>query len=432
MAFILSVFFITGCSLTTDLTPPPASATSRATPSIIQSTASPQPTPTATEETVERETSEDPFTQGSIRGAIDNGSEGGLLPDALEVTLYGFDDQREAFSKTTMLDENGEYQFANVEVQPGRVYVATVEYQGAIYTSEAASFTDDDEMVLPITIYESTTDLTNVRLDRVHLIFDIPVEGVLQVTELWIVSNLGDRTIASETGEGILEVAIPDEAVNLNFESGMVDTRFEVTAEGFIDHFPIRPGVGSQEVVFSFIMPIDQSSEFSQRIAYPVDAVVVLTPEGIAVVKGEGVQDLGFRQMASMTLHNYSMGSITPDGILEFTLERESGAGLASGGSNSVIEVVVGAVIFAAALGSTGFWFYRRRKEEEVERQGFGWSEVPIADLEALDDQDEILQALADLDDAYEIEEIKYAPYQKRRNALKRRLIQIMKQARND
>ncbi len=388
--------------------------------------------PSEEEAELEWDTQEDVITLGSIQGQIVNGSESGVLPDALEVTLYGFDEQEEAFSETTTANENGEYQFIDLDIQPGRVFAATVEHLGTIYASEVAHFVGESELDLPITIFESTPVVANLQVDRVHVIVDLPSEGVLQVTELWILTNVGDRTIASETGEGILEIALPNEAVNVSFGSGLLGTRFQITSDGFIDFYPIRPGVGNHEIVFSFNMPFEKSLDFSQPISYPIEAVVLLSPEGFVTINGKGVEDLGVRQMTGASLHNYDAGSISPGGALEFTVKRESGAGMAFNDSETIIEIAIGVVVLAVALGGTGFWLYQRRKEAEVELNEFRWSEEPTVDLSDLNDQDEILQALADLDDAYEAHEIKYAFYQKHRNILKRHLVEIMKQAGND
>jgi hypothetical protein len=432
--FLGIAIFISGCNLSGDFTPPPALATFQASSPTVQPTASPLPTPTTVAETVERvqDALEDVVTEGSIRGVVRNGSEGGHLPDVIEVNLYGFDDQQEAFSETTIANENGQYQFSGFGILPGRVFVTTVEYQGTIYASEVAHFIEETELDLPITIFESTPDLSNLQVDRMHVIIDLPSEGLLQVTELWILSNLGDRTISSEAGDGILAVELPDGAANLSFESGMLGTRFQVTAGGFIDLYPIRPGDSSHEIVFSFNMPFDKSLDFSQPIPYPVEAVVLLTPEGVVALEGEGVQDVGVRQMTGMTLHNYSKEPISPGDVLAFVIKRESGSEKAFDGSDSMLELTLGVLIFMAALGGAGFWLYHRKKENEVDLNESLWSEGHIPNLEAMDDQDEIFQTIADLDDAYETKEISYANYQKRRNILKKRLVETMKQGGND
>jgi hypothetical protein len=265
-----------------------------------------------------------------------------------------------------------------------------------------------------------------------HVIVDMSSEGVLQITELWILSNLGDRTIASDSGDGVFSVQLPDGAVNLGFESGMAGTRFQITEEGFIDLFPIRPGMGSHEIVFSFNMTINKSMDFSQPLTYSVDAIVILTPDGIVELNGEGVQDLGLRQMAGSTLRSYNTGPISSGGVLTFTVKRQSGEGMASGNATSAIEIGIAAGVFVAALGGMGFWLYRHKREAEVPLGEFPWSETPTTDLDTLDDRDEILQALADLDDAYEAREIGHALYQERRKDLKSRLMEIMKQAEDD
>lgn len=382
---------------------------------------------------LQEEVNEDERIEGFIRGQITNGSEGGVVPKYIEVTLYGFDGQQEAFSETTIANDKGEYQFADVQIQPDRVFITTVEYQGAIYASEIAHFLEDGELDLPITLFETTTDTSNVQVDRIHVIFEVLREGIVQVSELWILSNIGDRTIASDLGDGILTIQLPDGADNPGFESGMLGTRFQVTENGFTDLYPIRPGIGNQEIIFSFNLPFEKSLKFSQPISYPVGAVVLLVPEGIVELKGDGLQDLGIRQTTEGTLHNYGAGPLSPGTTLEVTVKRASGSGLASILSNSSLGIVVGVVLFVIALGGTTFWLYRRKQDAEIEADEFQLTDQPRARVdEKRDDRESILQAIADLDDAYEAGEVETESYAERRENLKAQLMEIMQKAGND
>jgi len=427
--FLPLIVLITGCSLTGDFTPPPALATSQGAQPLIQPTISPPIATTASEEN----SLENIVIQGSIQGQISNGSEGGSLPDGLEVTLYELNDQQEIISELTAVSSNGDFEFPEVEVQSARSFAATVEYQGVIYASEVASITEGAGLNLDIMIYETTTEIEDLQVDRIHVIFEVPMEGVLQVTELWILSNLGGRTIASESGDGILNIGLPDNAANLSFESGMVGTRFQVNDGGFIDLFPIYPGIGTQEIAFSFNMLLDQSLDFTQNINLPVEAVVLLTTEGVLDLMGGELQDTGLRQMTGGTLHSYSMGSLSPGDALELTVQRQINEDTTSRQSNTWVEIGIGVVFIFAAFCVIGFWFNSRKQGIRVEETGTRQIlESESESEQEPSDREAIIQALADLDDQYEAGKIEEAFYRERRASLKNQLLDIVNKAGND
>jgi len=372
---------------------------------------------------------EDAVIEAKISGQISNGTDGGNVPGGIEVTLYGFDGQQQTLTEKTIASDSGEYFFEDVEIQPGRVFVTAVEYQGATYGSEVVHIGEEFELDLPITVYESTADLSQLRVDRLHLIFDMPSEGVLQVTELWILSNLGDRTVATQAGEGIFSVQLPENAANLGFEGGTSSTRFQQSTEtnGFIDLLPIRPGMGSHEIVFSFNLLFESTLDFSQSMAYPVEAIIMLAPQGVVELEGAGIEDLGLRQMSGAALRNYSAGPISSGEELEVRVKREKTSQAVSEESKNTIEIVVGTGLFIIALAATGFWLDRRLQKREA-----GSESMPMeldADETAGDerlDRERILQELADLDDAYEVGEIDDHSYEKQRKDLKDQLMEVL------
>ena len=47
---------------------------------------------------------------------------------------------------------------------------------------------------LDVPVYETTKDLSNIHVDQMHVLFDVSPDG-LETKELYILSNLGDRTV---------------------------------------------------------------------------------------------------------------------------------------------------------------------------------------------------------------------------------------------
>jgi len=88
------------------------------------------------------------------------------------------------------LQPDGSYLFSNVEIPPGRVFMTVVEYQQATYGSDIGMAEEGMTTIdLPIKVYETTTDTSILRADRLHLFFEFMDAKTLRVIELYIISN---------------------------------------------------------------------------------------------------------------------------------------------------------------------------------------------------------------------------------------------------
>jgi mono/diheme cytochrome c family protein len=213
---------------------------------------------------------------GSVTGRVQNGTAGASPPSGLEVTLHGFDGDSEAFTQSTIAAADGRFSFDGLERTPGRVYVATTDFGGALYASEIGELPAETlTLELPLTVYKSTSATDALRVSRLHLLFDFPAEDILQVVELWLLSNLGDQTIAG-SDEGAIEVALPAGATGLSLDGGVVGERFELTDSGFRDRREVVPGQNTSELVFSYNLPYDRRLEFARDVGYPIEAVVAM------------------------------------------------------------------------------------------------------------------------------------------------------------
>ncbi|NIM93261.1 MAG: c-type cytochrome [Anaerolineales bacterium] len=384
----------------------------------------PIPEPEATEQ--------ETILTATIQGRVFNGTNDAEVISGKQITLHGFDGQVEAVNMVSETDEGGEYQFTDVEAAPGRLFFVTTVHQAVFYNSEVVQI-DQETVELPLLVYETSFETTDVQVDRLHVIYEVPVEGVMQVTELWIISNYGDRTVASESGEGILEFRLPEGFTNIGFEPGVSPARFVMTNDGFIDRSPLRPGVSSSELVFTFELPYKRRLNFSQSVDYDVSAIVLLTTEGGPALSGDGIVDEGERQIQGTTIHNYSAGPISAGGDLEVTVEGGLTTGLITGVTipESVL-IVIGLIVLVLVLIVTGFWWYRRLSQEEAEYEELLEDEFDLEHEKEQDGRESLLQAIADLDDDYEEGGIEEEEYQKRRAELKAQLLNVMQRDQGD
>jgi hypothetical protein len=75
---------------------------------------------------------------GSVVGNIFNAS-GGETPIGSAVTLHGYNQMQQVFTATTNVDDSGAFTFDDVEMPPGRVFIATTEFDNIVYGSNAVS-----------------------------------------------------------------------------------------------------------------------------------------------------------------------------------------------------------------------------------------------------------------------------------------------------
>ena len=217
------------------------------------------------------------------------------VPSELEVTLHGFDNMTAVYTQTTTLADDGTYQFNDVEMPEGRVFMTTIEYDGTTYGSDIGIAENGQQNLdLPITLYETTSDASILVADRVHLFFEFADASTMRVIELWIMSNPTQQTLVAnpDTGETI-RFSLPDGATNLEFQDGVLGGRYQETADGFADTIAVRPGSGSYQVLYAFEMPYDRKLDLSQQITIPTNALVILVPQGSINVKADGLTDAG-------------------------------------------------------------------------------------------------------------------------------------------
>ncbi|MGD8632903.1 MAG: c-type cytochrome [Anaerolineales bacterium] len=360
---------------------------------------------------------------GSLLVTVKNGTQGAEIPDGLDVQVVAFDGDVQSLDQRVSIDDQGRGEIEDLEIVPGRIYGAVTEYQGVQYFSTGGHMLEEDpRLELDLTIYEPTADIDPVRVDRLHVIFDYAVDGIVEVSELWLVSNSSDRTVVQEQGSSALPVALPQGFGELRFGDEALAQRVTPTEDGFLYHEPIRPGE-QQEVIFTFTLPYERSLNYVQPIDYPVDAVVLLTEENAPELSGSGLQDEGTRPMGDLTLHTYTIESLEPGSTLALNFR---GRHPAASSDVSTTNLLIGAGVLVLTLAVVLFaWQTWLQRGEEISAEG----EVGIdTSDESTPDREALLLAIAGLDDAFEAGDIAQEDYERQRAAIKAKLIKHMQE----
>jgi hypothetical protein len=351
---------------------------------------------------------------GTISGVVVNGTSNAALPQGLEVSVVGLDGNVPVFEVGQPIDVDGNFIADGLEIVPGRVFGALVEYQGVVYYSIGGHFMEDSpQLELPITIYETTADESDLAVERLHLIFDFSIEGLVEISELWLLSNSGDRTVVQAGGQNTIPITLPEGFSNLRFDT-TVEELYTITENGFVIHEPIRPDE-PLEVVFSFTLPYSRGLDFIQPLDLPVGAVVLLTEVEAPQIEGRGLQDLGTRDMGGLFLRSYALGAIEAGDQLNLKLQGSHPLAQVDSTSNLVIGLAVFGVVLIGA--GFGMWAWQRRSAVDME---------PVSEDRPVRSRADLLQAIARLDDAYEAGDLEQGDYEQQRAALKAQVLEHM------
>lgn len=363
--------------------------------------------------------------QGTMTGTLTNGTAGAQSPGNLPLTLYAISPDRNSilFTRTVTSDAGGGFVFNQLDASPMTLYAVQAEYQRANYQSDLVTFAHGDlTLTVPITVFETTTDASALRVEQMHMFFEF-APGRATIGQLFIVSNSGDRTYIGTDGT-TLRFPLPPNATNVNFQDGALGGRYQPVAGGFADTEAVLPGVGAAEVLVSYDVPYDgKKLDLSLPTAYPVRNVNVLVPEDGVKLASAQLSAAGTRDTQNGTMLNFVGGNLAAgqsvalqlSGAPSFAVTGEAPAG----GASASPLLIASAVLLLVAAGIVAFvWLRQQRTAAE------------LAEEEELDSdarREELLDAIAALDDDFEAGRVHEPEYRRQRQELKAELVELMK-----
>lgn len=359
-----------------------------------------------------------------ITGIITNDT-GTPLPEAMTVTLQAYDNMLPSITFETVASRDGVFTFKNVEIPSGRIYIASVEYNGQQFTSQPSMHPGVAEDLtqkvidLSIHIYESTTDKSVVKADRLHIFLDFSSPGTVQVAELYLISNTSNQVLVSaDPNAGILEFALPKEAQALQFQDSVIGERYIQTASGFADTVPVKPGLSTDQVLFAYELPYNNKAQISIPISVNVDAVSVMVPVDGIKLKSNQLTDGGVRNNQGMNFRLFTGENFKTGSTLDLSLSGNTGTHANSTSRVKIDPVLFGAGVLLLAVSGVGLYFYQKQK-----------SNKPIAEEVTdpnLGDKESIMDAIIALDNLHKEGKLKDDIYTTRREELKNRLKSLM------
>lgn len=342
----------------------------------------------------------------TVQGRVTNGTAGASVPVVLPIVLHVFDDVNETKTYTTTLNL-GVYTFADLPLKPQQSLAVTTDYADVRYLSQIIQLKGTEQQVsLPLQIFETTTDPGAIRIETWHVFFQVKQSGMVQVSELVNFSNTGDRTFtAPKPGEATVEIPLPPGATGLQFDDGALGERYLATAQGFAHTASVRPGAQVLNVLFYFDLPGDEPLDFTQTMPYPVEAVNVLAPNDVLEIKSQQLTGPQTQNVEGATYLIYTDSTLPAGDNLTLTLTP------ANPNANLTRLALGGFVLIAVVV--LGVWWFKLRKTNATV-------------LASTARRDELIRAIAQLDERLSARTISDADHRAQRTRLKAEALRLM------
>ena len=225
----------------------------------------------------------------TVLGQITNGTSGGSLPVTMTVTLYALEGRTLGFTMKGTADASGKVRFEKLAYKAGRAY-ALAAVQGSVeYHSDLVPPMDGEKsLILPFQIYDSTSDTSRVRVDEMYVVGQFLSDKELQVTNAFILTNDGDRTVeggerAANGQTAALRFYMPPGASKLEFQ-GDDGKSFLATEDGFVATKGLVPGPKAAQIVARYTLPYTGQLHLETKAPYAVGKLsVLLADQGVSL-----------------------------------------------------------------------------------------------------------------------------------------------------
>jgi hypothetical protein len=293
---------------------------------------------------------------------------------------------------------------------------------------------------MPITVYEPTTDAAGITIEQLHLVLEF-VEDRLLVNELYRFSNADTAVYVGPTGDpeaGTVEIVLPAGAQNVAFQRSLGGLESFVpagevvqTETGWADTVPVRPGRGSLNLLVQYELPYRPGeTALAHPLRYSVgETSAVLPATGVRLVgsnwtlqESGGAGEQGGREVYA----SYIGPGLAAGEAINLRLEGRPRLVFDAAGNlvlsrNHTLELVVGGLALLVVLAGASVVL------RAWQRPAAAASSAAPDNLVLPDQLDEevtrLLQAAANLDEAYERGEMNAEEYSEQRAAVKEQLI---------
>ena len=374
---------------------------------------------------------------GDAEVLVQDGTNGKHLANQ-PVRLIIFEQEQFAELRNGQTDDQGNARFTGLPTTPTWAYVVETTYQGLTYHSDIGHFSPDSNMIqLTVSVYDPGATRDAISVDRSHWLVDISNPGFVDMGEVYSFMNSADRVYAGETKAGedkkrVIEIPLPEDAVNINVEGETLGERFWLDGTTLIDSQPLPPG--DTQIFLRYSLPVQKGKvTLSHPIPYPTKMLNLLAPDiGIEIDAPDWQQDDPIQTQGGDFL-NYTIldlpAGTTPVAVLsninEKTLTNDSQQEPQQVISKNAAPGISGIPYLPWLVGLLGVLVLGAGVFFAWGRYNRILAEEPVLREER---KNSLLRQIAALDDAFEAKEIASNAYYEQRNLLKLQLATLMRE----
>lgn len=214
----------------------------------------------------------------TISGTVTNHTGKAHPAAGLPAKLTAYVDGAEQDWKAATTDARGTFTFS-VPADAKRTYAVQVKYKGGEYDSPTIEFKPGESSKrIAMRVYEPTSDTGVLRVNVHHIIVEAG-EAVVQVAELLVFTNTTDRTYigGAPRADGkreTLRFSLPAGASNVQYMEGLMECCVFATDSGMVDTMDVEPGM--RQIGYAYTLPASRGRIVASRaVDYPTDRVEV-------------------------------------------------------------------------------------------------------------------------------------------------------------
>jgi len=344
--------------------------------------------------------------------------QGPSLPmTGVPVTLRAYDQTGETFSRTLPLDANGVVTFTELPRRNDYFYQSEAIYDKVTFFAPPVQFVVTGTALLTETvlIYPLTSDPSVIRVPEFYYFVQDIREGELSIAEVYNFDNLSTQAYIDKNfpgGPRGLRIDLPEDAQNLRFDPPQLAARFTVSGSTVLYNDITEPGGRTQQIVLLYEIPYQGQKRIERNFTYAVSTTNVILPDFSSMpgrLDVSGLMDKGVTDTPNGKIHLYVNDKpLAANSKLAFDLSGQPRSAVAAGSDTT--GIAFGAIGVVVALGMGYILLSRMRM----------FRAVPVK-LE----REQLLRAIAQLDDAFAKSEIDAKTYSRRREDLKSQLKDI-------
>lgn len=217
---------------------------------------------------------------GMIKGRLLNQTIAGKGVARLEIKLHQFMENKETIIGQAKTDAAGSFSFQQIKADKSAVYAVSARYGEISYFGEPIHLKDKEISQTKLIIYDTTDQATGLHVQMHHIFFE-KGEDALQVEEVIVVENPGNRTFigSREIVPGKKEtfrISLPAEAKDVHYEPPLDLVSGEPGAAISVST-PLKPG--KNELIYGYTIPSPGKKYVFSKVFYlNTDAVSVVLP----------------------------------------------------------------------------------------------------------------------------------------------------------